>query len=233
MPCVLLALVGPMQSWGTMSRFAVRDTGRAPSKSGVVGLCAAALGRRRDEPIEDLALLQMGVRVDAEGRVQRDFHTAQEITQANGKLRPYPIVSKRYFLADAAFLVALEGDREVVKSIDEALRCPRWPLFLGRRAFPPSGPVGRGIVDKPLDDALATAAWVDPSKRRKERLRRQLKEGENIRLRTVVDTSLDEATEIRRDQPVSFQERAFIDRPTKTGYVPLTPEILGFEKEEQ
>jgi len=233
MSCVLLALVGPMQSWGTMSCFVIRDTGREPSKSGVVGLCAAALGRRRDEPIEDLALLRMGVRVDAEGRVQRDFHTALGAIKANGAKSKYPVVSTRYFLSDAAFLVALEGDREMVRRINEALRCPRWPLFLGRRAFPPSEPVGRGIVDKSLDDALATAPWTDPSKRRREDLHKRLKEGENILLRTVVETPLEEATEIRRDQPVSYQERAFMDRPTRTSYVPLTSEILEFGKEEQ
>ena len=45
MPTLLLRLVGPMQAWGTSSRFDERDTGKEPSKSGVIGLLAAALGR--------------------------------------------------------------------------------------------------------------------------------------------------------------------------------------------
>ena len=45
MMTLLLRLAGPMQSWGTASKFRERDTGREPSKSGVVGLLAAALGR--------------------------------------------------------------------------------------------------------------------------------------------------------------------------------------------
>ena len=44
MPTLLLRLVGPMQSWGTTSRFDQRDTGKEPSKSGIVGLLAAAMG---------------------------------------------------------------------------------------------------------------------------------------------------------------------------------------------
>ncbi len=44
MSTLLLRLAGPMQSWGTQSRFTERDTGREPSKSGVVGLLAAAVG---------------------------------------------------------------------------------------------------------------------------------------------------------------------------------------------
>ena len=34
MSTLLMRLAGPMQSWGTQSRFTVRDTGREPSKSG-------------------------------------------------------------------------------------------------------------------------------------------------------------------------------------------------------
>jgi CRISPR system Cascade subunit CasD len=48
MPTLLLRLVGPMQSWGTTSRFDQRDTGKEPSKSGVIGLVAAALGIDRE-----------------------------------------------------------------------------------------------------------------------------------------------------------------------------------------
>lgn len=48
MPTLLLRLVGPMQSWGTTSRFDQRDTGKDPSKSGVIGLLAAAMGIDRE-----------------------------------------------------------------------------------------------------------------------------------------------------------------------------------------
>ena len=41
---LLLSLSGPLQSWGDSSRFTVRNTGREPSKSGVLGLAASALG---------------------------------------------------------------------------------------------------------------------------------------------------------------------------------------------
>src|SRR5579864_5026868 len=76
MTTLLLRLAGPMQSWGTQSRFTVRDTGREPSKSGVIGLVCAALGRRRDAPLDDLVQLTMGTRVDRDGIVKVDYHTA-------------------------------------------------------------------------------------------------------------------------------------------------------------
>ena len=79
MSTLLLRLAGPMQSWGTQSRHSLRDTGQEPSKSGVIGLVAAALGRPRDRDISDLAGLRMGVRVDHEGRVSKDFHAALHV----------------------------------------------------------------------------------------------------------------------------------------------------------
>ena len=72
MPTLLLRLVGPMQSWGTTSRFDQRDTGKEPSKSGVVGLLAAALGIDRENwtDLEPLTRLSMGVRHDRPGVIQ-------------------------------------------------------------------------------------------------------------------------------------------------------------------
>ena len=53
MPTLLLRFIGPMQSWGTTSRFDQRDTGKEPSKSGVVGLLAAAMGRSQQPRGQD------------------------------------------------------------------------------------------------------------------------------------------------------------------------------------
>ena len=70
MNSLILRLAAPMQSWGAQSRFSVRDTGREPSKSGVVGMLAAALGRARGDDIDDLMQLCMAVRVDRDGSLK-------------------------------------------------------------------------------------------------------------------------------------------------------------------
>src|SRR3990170_1963445 len=111
MPTLLLRLVGPMQSWGTTSRFDHRDTGKEPSKSGVVGLLAAALGIDRENwsELEPLTRLAMGVRHDRPGEPKRDYQTAKDIISADGKKKHDTAVTTRDYLADAAFLVGLEG----------------------------------------------------------------------------------------------------------------------------
>ncbi len=142
MATLLMRLQGPMQSWGTTSRFDERDTQLEPSKSGVLGLVCAALGRDRSEPLEDLASLRMGVRVDREGIPLRDYQTATGVLVASGKADPRrTVVSPRHYLADAVFLVGLEGrdqallERSSKPCVHRSGRCA-WAArvsFLGAR----------------------------------------------------------------------------------------------------
>ncbi|MDR2379618.1 MAG: type I-E CRISPR-associated protein Cas5/CasD, partial [Bifidobacteriaceae bacterium] len=75
---LVLRLAGPLQAWGGPSQGNRRETANAPSKSGVVGLLAAACGTRRSGPIDDLLGLKLGVRIDRPGTVLRDFHTVSD-----------------------------------------------------------------------------------------------------------------------------------------------------------
>ncbi len=120
MSTLLLRCSGPLQSWGTRSRFSERE----PSKSGVIGLLAAALGRDRSESVVDIASLRIGVRVDREGTILRDFHTAQQVAKASGAIRNDAVLSNRYYLMDAVFLVGLEGDDSLLAPLDTALAAP-------------------------------------------------------------------------------------------------------------
>jgi CRISPR system Cascade subunit CasD len=212
MNVLLLRLAGPMQSWGVQSRFTVRDTGLEPSKSGVVGLLCAALGRQRDEPLDDLAALTMAVRVDREGHLASDYHTAQGVLKAGGGIKPTE-VSRRYYLADARFLVALEGeDRDLLARLHNALRDPHWPLYLGRKAFVPGEPVWLedGLCpDTTLVDALKEYEWTGryPEAERPPRLRLVLEDHDGA--------------EVRPDQPLSFAERRFAPRRVSSGWITM------------
>ena len=204
-----------MQSWGMQSRFTVRDTGLEPSKSGVVGLLCAALGRHRSEPVTDLAALRMGVRADQEGIVACDFHTAgrEGILRASGKVeRKTLVVSTRYYLADARFLVGFEGDDLVLlRRLHEALHDPHWPLYLGRKAFVPGEPVWLEDGLRPGTDlhaALGTYPWLGPGHRQPpEQVRLVLEDANGV--------------EVRPDQPLSFAERRFAPRRVSTTFVSL------------
>ena len=211
---LLLRLAGPLQSWGCGSQFTTRATERIPTKSGVVGLIAAALGRTREEPIEDLAALEMGVRVDAPGTLLRDYHTAYPLGGATA-------VSTRYYLADAVFLVAIGGSEQLIDEINGALTKPRYPLYLGRRSCPPSQPISLGVSTyTDIRDALAATPWM-ASPRYKQR-HRQL-----THLDVVCDARSGERPHATlQDHPLSFSElhRRYTARPT-TKYCVPNPDV--------
>lgn len=204
MATLLIRLVAPMQAWGTRSHFDDRDSEAEPSKSGVLGLVAAALGIDRAKPIDHLAALQFGVRVDREGIVRSDYHTAQLFP---GERKANTSVTRRTYLSGAAFWAALSGERALLQQIDEALHNPHWPLCLGRKSFPPSQPVWLegGVHDGSLLEILRAA----PSLRGK-------KDEQDAPYRYVVDRSAvtSETTRLspamRRDDPIApFAERRY------------------------
>lgn len=154
MTALVLRLAAPLQSWGTASRFTRRATDRAPSKSAVIGLLAAAEGRRRTESIEHLLDLSFAVRTEQPGRLERDFQTAARRTE-----RTPVSVSTRHYLADAVFLAAVEGDPDLLAGLRDALRRPHYPLFLGRRSCPPAGPIEVDLRDGTALEALRGERW--------------------------------------------------------------------------
>lgn len=194
MTVLLLRLAGPLQSWGDASRFTRRDTARYPTKSGVLGLLAAADGRRRTEPIEDLAALTFGVRVDQPGQLQRDFQTA--INWATGKSMP---LSYRYYLADAVFVAGVEGDAGLLGALADALEDPVFPLYLGRRSCPTTGRVSLGLREDSLEDALRAEPWQAAAWHRRT-------QPTEVELELVIDAEpgASDAVETRRDVPLSY-----------------------------
>lgn len=229
MMTLLLRLTGPMQSWGTQGRYEVRDTDHEPSKSGVVGLLCASLGRRREEPVDDLAKLTMGVRVDREGSLHMDYQTAggvhrrgesYGVAKADGS-KPDTVVSRRYYLANADFLVGLEAttvaQEALLRELDAALAAPVWQLALGRKAFvpgvpprlPDTAPLGPGLREGKVIDVLRSYPWQDAR-------------GETLpaSVRFVLDASPGSTADVRADVPLSFVSaaRRFTTRYVQTEY---------------
>ncbi|WP_436737044.1 type I-E CRISPR-associated protein Cas5/CasD [Streptomyces sp. BBFR102] len=214
---LLIRLAGPLQSWGIDGRFARRDTRSRPTKSGVIGLCAAALGLPREEPLGELAEVRFGVRADRPGTSLRDYHTvgggkyplrprdlitdhqraAKATTDSlpvpppddarepgpfgcaelhawygspkyvaadprsgvlvSGEVRRHSLITERWYLADAAFLVGLEHqDRGLLERVAHALEYPKRLLWLGRKACPPSGDLAVGIASGSLKEGFET-----------------------------------------------------------------------------
>lgn len=218
MAVLFLRLCAPMQSWGIQSRFTNRDTALEPSKSGVIGLLCAALGKPRDEDtplppghpgwptLAELAALKMGVRVDYPGKVMRDYQTTggwhlkedhwYRVPSANGTDKR-TITSDRFYLADAVFLVALQGELRLLERLSSALQRPKWQLYLGRKAFVPACPVWlKDGLCPDLNDlrgALVRYPYLCPVK----------KDPPDV-LRLEIEVEYGQGDIVKPDQPVSF-----------------------------
>lgn len=209
MSTLLMRLRAPMMSWGDHSQFGHRDSRREPTKSAVIGLLCAALGRPRWESVCDLAALKMGVRINKEGILQRDYHTVQDNLWDREKAST--TLSERYYVADADYLVGLEGEVALLTHLDTALQSPCWQLYLGRKSFIPSHPIRVGIVKQPLLIALQTATYEHRGRK-----------APPFPLRLVLDA--EDGTDTRQDVPLDWQRRRFGRRTVTTTY--HSPEVL-------
>jgi len=166
---IILKLQGPMQSWGGHTYEDYRPSGTFPTRSAIIGLLAACLGIDRQNKKEILQLaesIEIAVRQDemnlAIGRLV-DFHTIEKARKADGKENKNPIVSKREYLCDASFTLALRIISETsysLNSIIKALQKPVYTPFLGRRSCPITRPLFETCVQ--ADSFIQALRKIDP-----------------------------------------------------------------------
>lgn len=212
MPSLVLRLAGPLQSWGSSSQFTNRDTERFPTRSGVIGLLAAVRGIRRTESLEEFTPLKLGVRLDQPGTKTRDYQTV-----STGDSKGTSKLTDRWYLEDAAFLVAIEGEEEFLRTLDTAIKSPYFDIYLGRRACPPTGPVSLGLVPEAVEQVLNTHPWIASS-------HIQRKSPSVVELETILDGAPADPDSIAiKDVPVSFDltNRQHRWRYIKQGYVTI------------
>ena len=167
---LVFQLYGPLASWGDIAVGEYRPSARYPSKSAIMGLIAAALGIKRSEEEKHIQLNQsFKFAVCASfGDKMQDYHTSQV---PSGK-RSYctrrdelhlsdkieTVLSQRDYYTDSFYKIALwmENDKFFsLNQIKEALKCPQFVLYLGRKSCTLSLPTNPDISqDKSLKDAF-------------------------------------------------------------------------------
>lgn len=193
MKTLVLKLRGPLQSWGSDSRYRVRSTGSVPTKSGVLGLLAAAQGRYRTDDISDLTSLEFAVRIDQPGTLERDYQTAREPGTRS------PNLSTRYYLSDAVFMAAVGGPDELIEALGDAVQRPTFPLYLGRRSCPANYDLFVGVVGDEPEVALRNAPWQAAEWHRKLR-------DTTVYLPIFRDAKPGENGDQVRDTPISYNQ---------------------------
>lgn len=167
-----LYLDSPMQSWGYMSKFDRRTSFSCPTKSAIIGMICAAIGipKSDTDSLARLAELEMTVYTLSlpKKRIDRltDFHTVgggfdkdknpQNIVKTAKGKPGNTVVTRREYLLDAKFAVILAGEADLLEKIGEALKNPRWGVWLGRKSCVPSAPISHGLHVS-MEEALEAA----------------------------------------------------------------------------
>jgi CRISPR-associated protein Cas5/CasD subtype I-E len=133
---------------------------------------------------QELDHLEITVRTDRAGTLLRDYHTITAnppvAKLGNGDFRKGTIISERWYLSDAAFLVAIEDPRggDLLERVQAAVESPVWHLALGRRSCAPAFPFSLGVVplsatqvvsEAPAMNAEAKQLLVSVEQSRRER----------------------------------------------------------------
>ncbi|MFA5903809.1 MAG: type I-E CRISPR-associated protein Cas5/CasD [Desulfobacula sp.] len=184
---LVLQLSSPLQSWGFDSRYSIRNTGLFPTKSAISGLCCAASGIHRGTEAEKNLLSQIqkcsftSIVVPNIKKIEEkewktpirrieDFHTIMGTKSADGKLKKDAVLTQRYYLCDANFLILLEGPEDLLKKLKQSLIDPVWGLWLGRKSCIPSKPIFAGLYktkEEMIDNHLSGCS-MDEFKRMEE-----------------------------------------------------------------
>lgn len=205
---LFLYLEAPLQSWGERAQWSERDTALEPTKSGIVGLLACALGWAEDARIRELSQsIRVGVRCDQVGSpmILMDYHTVgggyatPQLLTGEGKPKfskgaPHTEPTKRYYLSDASFLVAVHAPPERIRQLTAAVQSPIWPMFLGRKSCVPTRPPFDGEGDF---DSLEHALRAHPA-------RTMRPPSSSDRLRAVIECSADEDNSLRRRDEITL-----------------------------
>ncbi len=244
MDTLIFQLQATLSSWGDVAVGEYRPSAEYPSQSAIHGLLGAALGIERDDNDAQAALrnaFRLAVGVLSQGRLLRDYHTAQVPSRSDLKKRPHAtrrdelslpkqdlntILSSRDYRQDAAALVAIQAQKNAPYSLEQladALKNPKFVLYLGRKSCPLDEPLHPRVINA---DTISDA-FTDYQKQLGELWTQRLPKHDEKTIRTVQkiawgdDFGSDDLPVIgvkrdlsitRKDQVITRQGWQFADR---------------------
>lgn len=222
---LVLYLRAPLQSWGVSSKFGNRGTLDSPTRSGLLGLIAAACGIDKNDKTADSVWLaramklSMSVFVFRRGDRMTDYHTVGANYDRNDswKKRMIPTtpdgkprgtdLTQRDYLTDSVFGAILSGDDMLVDEMAAGLANPVWGVWFGRKSCVPTEPIFAGVFDSDDDARSALIGRLRGSLNRSSE-KVAGKEGDGVEF-LVFEASAGEEDETILDVPVSFTRRKF------------------------
>ncbi|MGL4402054.1 MAG: type I-E CRISPR-associated protein Cas5/CasD [Luteolibacter sp.] len=236
-----ILLDGPMQSWGSASRFTRRETEAFPTKSALIGLIAAAAGidkyeQDEAEKLAPISVLRLTVyRLPrATGRLVgrlSDFHTVgggydakasafdkmSIPRKASGGASANAVITHRTYLNEARFIAAFEGAADTIATAIRHLENPLWGVWFGRKTCLPAMPLSPVSGE---NSHAATTALIGKIRDWEETTRRpsfppELDINDLERWEEPAGDQILPGDFHLHDQPVTFDPREFHSRPIR------------------
>lgn len=231
---------GPFAAFGSIAVGEIRGISSSPAKSAILGLVAGALGVDRfdDRVHRNLAeAYTMAVRMDAPGRILRDFHTIQSSRPGKGVVHNNrreelesgapinTITSRRDYLNDTVCMVCLKPSHSPPYSLEDlaqALEYPNYMPYIGRKSCPLGLPLAPAIIEgdsfqdvlmqRPPDREFLKSIFSGQGSEQEKKVRLFWEdEQRHLSVHTVP----------RRDVPINKKGWQFAERIELQGYIQL------------
>lgn len=178
MQFLVFQLQANLAAWGDVAVGEYRGSRDYPGASALIGLLGAALGLKREDESAHAALRDgylFAVGTVSAGQLLRDYHTAQVPGRTSLKSRPHAtrrdelsvpkhelntILSTRDYRQGAACAVAVQALPDAphtLAALAQALREPRFVLYLGRKCCPPAAPLAPQVAEAESAHAALSA----------------------------------------------------------------------------
>ncbi len=214
---LILKCQGAMQAWGSHTYEDYRPSLIFPTRSAVVGLLGACLGIAREKPeqlktLSDSFILtvlahprtveQRHFKDECKSKTvslhkMTDYHTVLNARRADGGMRDDAIVSRREYLCDAEFTLALTFKEDAAYDLEQVVRAVKKPIYtpyLGRRSCP---------LQRPLFEKIVTAETAEQALKKIE-----------ITGTLYSETPIENSHQMQvRDLPLFGKTRRFVTRP--------------------
>jgi CRISPR system Cascade subunit CasD len=213
-----LFLRAPLQSWGVSAKFGERTSLSFPTRSGVIGILAAASGVDRSDSawLNKVKDLSLRVLIFTPGQRLSDYHTVGGgYTIKNSRSRrhispkaeggtPKTVLTTREYLQDAVFGAIIGGeDHVLLDALAAAIQNPVWGIWLGRKSCIPTEPLFAGVFSDIGDAEAALLARVEATTAYVQ---------ENPIHKIILEVPADEGEEVWHDIPLNFATRTFAAR---------------------
>lgn len=234
MKTLVLRFDGPMQSWSVDSKFKTRSAGRWPSRSGIIGMLAAALGMERDADLSAFTSLKIVVRIDVPGIVLPDYHSIRRWDRSGGtsvSIGNALAVSNRYYFEDSIFTVFLQDEDDKIDKYAYAINHPVYSLFLGRKSCPTTPDLVYGVYEDIIENVIGS---IEVKKKPVASIRGKDDKYTPIIIRDAKDG---EIGDIIKDVPIdySIRNRQYSGRSvveeSASNFSPENEDIFGFVDE--